>query len=100
MPTAIEYGLTNHWHTQNGAGGGPPAASFAQNGAGSGPPSHNDASVAQLPIAPGMSSGEVLFAGPLVASLLVAAVVATVRHRRQNAADVRRVQLRSGRPPG
>lgn len=84
MPTAIEYGLTNHWHTQNGAGGGPPA--LAQNGAGTGPPNHHDATVARLPFSPGMPSGEVLFAGPLVALLLVAAVVATVRQRSRHAA--------------
>lgn len=78
MPTAIEYALTNHWHTQNGAGGGPPAVNLAQNGAGSGPPNHSDAAVL-VPSAP--PTGELLFTGPLAALLLVAAIVAAVRRR-------------------
>ena len=70
MPTAVEYAVVNNWHTQNGAGGGPPA--------------QQEATVVQLP--PAVPSGDWLFTGPLAALFLVAAVVAAIRHRTGRAA--------------
>ena len=67
MPTAIEYGVVHNWHVQNGAG--------------TGPPNQQDATVAQLPVEPAMSAGELLFAGPLALSFLAAVVVAAMRRR-------------------
>lgn len=82
MPTAIEYGLMSpHVHTQNGAGGGPPAQNFTlvQNGAGSGPPAQNHVAVIQPDTTPATPSSEWLIAGPLATLLLVVAIAGAVR---------------------
>ncbi|MBP2330446.1 hypothetical protein JOF56_010831 [Kibdelosporangium banguiense] len=83
MPTAIEYGLMSPVvHTQNGAGGGPPAPrdfTLAQNGAGSGPPAQNHIAVVQTDVTPATPASDWLVAGPLATLLLVVAVAAAVR---------------------
>jgi hypothetical protein len=81
MPTAVEYAVAVHWHTQNGCGSGPPAltVSHTQNGVGTGPPGANLATVAHPP-AP-LPPGELALISPVAALLLVATLLATMRRR-------------------
>jgi hypothetical protein len=86
MPTAVEYAVVmkqssaqnsapvlNALHSQNGAGGGPPALN----------------TVVQLNVPSAMPSGEWLLTGPLAALLLMAAVVvAAVRRQAHRVGDI------------
>jgi hypothetical protein len=76
MPTAVEYAVMKQWHTQNGAGGGPPA--------------QNAVLAQDVP----QASTEPL-SDPLAALLLVVAVVASVRYR-----TARRTKRRAALLPG
>jgi hypothetical protein len=80
MPTAVEYAVAVHWHTQNGCGSGPPALTVAhtRNGVGTGPPEASTATVAQPQALP---PGAPLLISPLAALLLVATLLATMRRR-------------------
>ncbi|MEU5261636.1 hypothetical protein [Amycolatopsis sp. NPDC021455] len=64
MPTAIEYAVAQHWHAQNGCGGGPPEANLVLAHSGTSP----DVSVAQ-------ADGWLLGGLPAVLLLAVAAAV-------------------------
>lgn len=78
MPTAVEYAVLTSVHTQNGAGGGPPA--------------QQDAAVGWLP--PAIPSGELLLTGPLAGLLLISVVAAVVRRRMGFAAPKGRTPVR------
>ncbi|MEU5259287.1 hypothetical protein [Amycolatopsis sp. NPDC021455] len=70
MPTAIEYAVGAHWHTQNGSAGGPPAQNLT--------PAHAGVPPDISPVTPG--DGWLIGGLP---SLLLPAVVLIVAWRRR-----------------